>query len=138
MKNSGFLLIEVLLSVTILAVSLTVISHALMAVYKNSVFARDYSMGSFLLESKMGALFQKKNFPCPDYETGQFEKPFERFRYTLESSAPQTHLPIAVGTGGQDEKTSDHLCEVTLNVSWPSGKRDRSLSVVVYKYCLRQ
>ncbi len=132
MKNSGFLLIEVLLSVLILAVSLTVISHALMAVYRNSVSARDYSIGSFLLESKMGALFQKKNFPCLDYETGQFEKPFERFRYSLESSAPEPALP------GMDENASDHLREVTLNVSWPSGKGDRSLGVVVYKYCLRK
>src|SRR3989338_44748 len=109
MKNSGFLLIEVLLSVVILAVSLTVLSGALMAVYRNSVFTRDYSIGSFLLGSKMSALFQKKNFSCPGQETGQFEKPFERFRYALESFKLK------------DESPSDHLCEVALNVSWPSG-----------------
>lgn len=126
MKNSGFLLIEVLLSVAILAVSLTVISHALMAVYRNSAAARDYSVGSFLLESKMGALFQKKNFSCADQETGRFEKPFERFRYSLESFALEK------------ENVSNHLCEAALNVSWPSGKRDRRLGVVVYKYCLRK
>ena len=117
----GFLLIEVLLAVTILAVSLTVISHALTAVYRNSVSVRDYSLGLFLLESKMYALFQKKKFQCFDHESGQFEKPFERFRYALESSAPE----------------DGHLCEVTLNVSWPSGKQDRSLSLVVWKYCVK-
>ena len=82
----GFLLIEVLLTVTILAVSVTVISHALMAVYRNSILAQDYSLALFLLESKMGAVLQKKDFQCFDSETGQFEKPFERFHYTLESS----------------------------------------------------
>ena len=118
----GFLLVEVLLAVTILAVSLGAVSYALLSTYRNLASSRDYSIALFLLESKMAALSQNKSFQCLSRETGRFENPFERFWFTLESSLPR------------DQDHGTHLCEATLSVSWPSGKRDRSLSVVVYKY----
>ena len=121
-KNKGAFLIEVLLSVMILAAGLTIIIQALLSSLRASTYVKDYSLALILTENKMHELLQEGLIRAPLREEKQFEVPFERFSYQLETEKKQ------------GEK--DFLNKVFLKCFWKAGHRTKEITLSTYLYNL--
>ena len=119
-QSKGSFLLEVLLTVSILSVSLTVIVQSFFSSLRAAVYVSDYSTAMILLENKMNDLRQEGFIESPAKESGVFPSPFERFSYHLEAENVNNDM-IAGG-----------LNEVKVNVSWLSGKKRNAVSVTTY------
>jgi len=118
----GFLLIEVLMTVSILSVVLTMIVRSHMAALHASTYTEEYSTAVLLLENKMTELMQK-GFIARDLEKqDDFEPPYQEFSYLLKTKKDE------------NSETSDNLNEVTLTLFWPSGNSERKISATTYLF----
>ncbi len=123
-NSKGVLLIEVLLTVTILAVGLTVIINSFLSSFRASVYSKDYALAANLLENKLHTLKQD-GFIDSDFDNeGIFAPPFEKFRYHVKAQ------PV------QSNDLESNLNEVTLSVIWASGHKDNKIAVTTYLFNL--
>lgn len=118
---SGITLVEVLLTVVIMAVSLTLIIQSLAASMRAVVFTGDYSRAVLVAENAMFEAL-KERFISTGYSLQGEETVYDKeFEYELEAAPPET-LPF-----------SDSLLnEITLKVAWPSGQRQKTISIATF------
>jgi type II secretory pathway pseudopilin PulG len=116
--NKGSILIEALAAVAIVGVSLALIMESFAGNFRATVLDQEYTKALVLLENRLDRAFQQNikevaaaDEPCP--------APLDRFHYhaKLESL---------------DSPDAGNLKRLEVTVSWPSGKKDRELSVVTY------
>ncbi len=114
------------MAISILSVSLTLIVNSFLSSFRSSVYAKDYTLATILLENKLSQLKEKGSIPDGVHEEENFTKPNEKFRYHLES---------------QNVKSGEQrgiFNEIKLSVTWPSGKRNNNISLVTYLFNLPQ
>ena len=113
--KKAFLLIEVLLSVTILAVVLVAVIQSLVSGVRATAYTTDYTTALLLAEGKMNDLMQLGSIADALNLQEQFEAPYEKFSYRLETqNQPEAGQP-------------GFLNEVRLKVSWLSGRTTKSV-----------
>jgi len=117
-QKKGALLLEVLIAVVILSVCLTLIAKSLLTCLRATVTSADYTEAVILLDNKFSEIIQKKSIAANIREEGVFEAPFERFSYVIES-APVSFDGL------------DGLNEVTADVSWGMGLKERKITLRV-------
>jgi Tfp pilus assembly protein PilV len=117
----GSILIEVLLSVVILGVSLTVVLRSLMTSLRAVDLAADYTRGLILAENKMTE-YVDKNPEGNFYKKDVCEKSTDRFFCTVDI----TKQDFSDESGG--------LSRLDLTVSWPSGRSRKEISLVTYLF----
>ncbi len=121
-KETGSLLLESLLAILILSVTLTLMIQTLLGGMKAMVMSAEYTKACFLIDNKMFELIKNRFIDTNFRDSGHFPLPFENFGYTIEVN------PLA------NEKTSGAINEIDLDVSWPSGSKERKISVATYLF----
>ena len=121
-RNRGSVLIEALLTVSILAIGLTVVIQSFLSSLRANVSVRDYSIAMILLESKMSELLLNGFIDDNVIKEESFMAPYQKFRYQL-----QTHTANLTTTNAD-------LNEVQLKVSWLSGHKRNSIPATTYLF----
>lgn len=123
-NKKGTLLLEVLLTVSIMAVGLTAIIYSYLSSFRACAYTADYSLAAILLESKMNDLLYRRFIEDSRSEDGIFPDPYQRFRYHLSTR-----------NLNQDGKLGD-LNEATLGIAWDSGRRKNNIVLTTYLFNL--
>ncbi len=118
--KKGLLLVEVMVTIVILAGGLTLIVQSFMSALRAGVYATDYSLATLLAEDKMTQLLQAGRVKDGLYQEEKFSEPNEKFQYKLTTK----NIPAGNQKGLLDE--------VELVVSWEAGAKERNLRVVTY------
>jgi len=118
-SSNAFTLIEVLLVVIILSVSLTVIISSLVTCLRGISYIRDYTQAVWLLDDKLTEIMTSTDLID---EQGEFEPPFQRFRYGLEIRDPST----------DQARLLNSLQEVAVEVVWRAGRNEKKIQTVVW------
>lgn len=119
-KNRGFLLVEVLITVVILSVGLTLIARSLMMGLKSLDVIKQYTEGISLLEAKLWDIESQDIIEAGLQVKENFLEPYQKFSYQLETKNLQ-----------EDDETGI-LNQVALSVDWPTKNERRGISVVTY------
>jgi Tfp pilus assembly protein PilV len=125
----GSILLEVLLAITILSVSVTLVIQAMTSSLRATRFSSDTTIALFLLENKMTELIQAGGIKAGLSQTGKFSDPYNDYRYlikTQQKPAPE----VSEGSVGEVEA----IHELTLEISWNRGKKEKSVSAVTYLF----
>jgi len=117
MKQSekGSILLEALLSVIIVAVSITLIIRAMTSSLRASVYSSGYTMTILLLENQLFRHLQKGSINDGENELGYLEKPLDHVNYVLKSDFA--------------DELGDQLNRVTLTATWNNGKRTNNITI---------
>lgn len=115
-KSNGFLLLEAMVSVTILAVGLVLIVSSFMKSIKAKELSVDYFKAGLLLEEKICELNNT------DMKEGISEGVFDNFEDRFSWNLIVAKL---------DEEP---LKEISLEVSWIEGNKRQSMSMLTYLY----
>jgi hypothetical protein len=115
-RQAGSILVEVLLTVVIMSISLTILTGSLLSGYRLTVLNSDYFQALVFLENKMGHAYYDgfKNLSSEEF-TADHGKVFSLDLQTA---------PI--------EKSGGSLKAINAVLSWPSGKRTIKLPVSTY------
>ena len=119
-NRKGSLLVEVLLSVVILSVSITVIIQAMTVSLRSMVYSADYTTAMIVLENKMVSVIDK---PLGDENAAQALnlEPPSSWRYSIDLH-PAT-----------DHNSSSQLEEVNSKVEWDKKGKHHQLSLATYQ-----
>ena len=119
-NRKGSLLVEVLLSVVILSVSITVIIQAMTVSLRSMVYSADYTTAMIVLENKMVSVIDK---PLADENAAQALnlEPPSSWRYSIDLH------PAA------DRNSSSQLEEVNSKVEWDKKGKHHKLSLATYQ-----
>lgn len=119
-NNKGLLLFEVMLTVIILSVGLTLILRSFSTSLNASKSAQHYTTATLLIEDKMWELENKVVIDADLDVEGQFPEPYQKFNWHLTTK----DKPIQTQTG--------KINEVKLIVYWQEGRRKGSTSATTY------
>jgi len=111
MNKRGFLLLEVLLSLGILATSLLAINHSFSSALRANSYAESYTVASLLAQEKMAEI------ETTSYQTGAFEGDFGKEYPFYRWKSEITFL--------EDQMVS----KVILTVSWKRGNKEYQLNL---------
>lgn len=149
-KSNGFTLLEILVSIGLLATGFLGLLSAQGSAFLSSERAELLSTATFLARSRMAELeielekdFDQNKFPDESQAHGQFEEPYDGFRWQYTVSKVQ----IPVAGGGQEgqlavvqdymkniaDKISESVRHVELMVLWgdPDQKIEDQPKIVV-------
>ncbi len=115
-NKNGLLLFEVMLTLVILSIGLTLILHSFSASLNASKIAQDYTVASLLIEDKMWEWENTGEIAANLNQEGRFPQPNQKFNWHLETK----DKPI--------QEQSGKLNEVKLTVWWKEGRRKGSIS----------
>jgi len=118
-RRDGFLLIEVLLVVIILSVSLTVIIASLVTCLRGVSYIRDYTQAAWLLDNMLSEAMIRKDLTD---DQGEFDPPYERFRYEIKIEDPTDDLIRALNA----------LKEVSIEVAWTAGRNEKRVKTKLW------
>lgn len=117
-NKKAFLLVEVLITVVVLSVGLTLIARSMITSLSALDIISQYAEGNSLVEDKIWELENRGSIQ-PDVKIEEnFPEPFENFVYTIE-------------TENLLDK-EDLLTKVSLSVVWPTKRDKREISLVTY------
>jgi len=119
-KEVGALLIEVLLTITVMTGGLVLIIQSFTASLRASVHMSAYSTATLLANNKMTELFEEGSVKDGLSETNAFSKPYEEFQYQLRTKN--------IKNGNEP----GFYNEVELTVSWLSGKKERQILLTTF------
>ncbi|MBU4589332.1 MAG: type II secretion system GspH family protein [Candidatus Omnitrophica bacterium] len=119
MKNKGFLLLEVMVSVTILSIGLVLILSSFIRSIKAIELSEDYFRAGLLFEEKIYEVHNTDGEIFSD--EGVFEDFGSRFSWNL-----------AVESVDEDELKN--LYDISLEISWDHGSKKCSMLVPTYIY----
>ncbi len=147
LETAGFTLIEIMVAVSILAISMTV----LVSFSGNSMIrsgrAEALTIGTMLAREKMAEIeieiargVEKGEFPEDKSESGEFEEPFEDYRWEMEIRRVELPAPVVGEEGGVQDMVAQQLTkeigntvrELKLNVIWKEMGEDQSIEVVTH------
>lgn len=121
-KRRGSILIEVLLSVVILATCISIVVQAMTSSLRAARHSSSYTQAMILLDNKMGEILKKGSVSSSLKESGRFEVPFDHFQYELTTRGYEEQImPEAADV-------SD-LNRVELSVVWGSENLKKQLAV---------
>ena len=116
-KTTGAVLIEAVVSVVILAVSVTVLIESLAAAYKATVINAQYAQALILLENQMSLMtrtpFLERDITSPR----RFPPPHDVYEVTEE-------------VANSELDPSSQMQEVRLSLKWKTGRRENNITVV--------
>jgi Tfp pilus assembly protein PilV len=115
-NKKGILLFEVMLTVIILSVGLTLILRSFSTSLNAVKSAQHYTTASLLIEDKMWELENKGTIDADLDEEGQFPEPHQKFNWHLTTKDKII------------QAQSSKINEVKLIVYWQEGKRKGSTS----------
>lgn len=121
-KNKGFLLVEVLITVVILSVGLTLIARSLITGIKSLEIIKQYTTGYSLLEEKLWDIERKYFIESGLNKEEYFPEPYQDSRYSLETE------------NIKDNEEKGMLNKVLLSVNWPTKGSRRAIFVVTYLF----
>jgi general secretion pathway protein I len=113
--HRGFTLLEVLISLSIIAIVLITCVRAQNQSIRLYHLSRDMTVATILARQKMGEI-ELAGFPELAEEEGDFEETFPGFTWTQRVS----------------ETPFDEARRVDLSIIWKEGTRDRSFDVIAY------
>lgn len=119
-NNKGFLLVEVLVTVVILSVGLTLIARSLMTGINSLEVIKQYTTGYSLLEDKLWYLENKYFIDAGLKLEEKLSQPYQDFKYTLETE------------NIKDESGKGLLNKVLVSVNWPTKNNRREIAIVTY------
>lgn len=115
-NQKAALLVEVLLTVSILSVGLVYIVRSYVSSLRASKRSQEYSLAALLLKNT-ATDFLKKGFIGHDFmEKGSFQEPHDHFSYEVTTRKAEL------------QRSSENLNEVYLSVFWPSGRQQLEIS----------
>ena len=118
MKSAlGSILIEVLLTIVILSISLTVIIQSLLSSLRAIAYSSQYTQALMVVDSKMFEVMEDFYTPDNFFAEGNLPVPYEDYKYVLTA---------------EDRGAEMTLSEVKLEASWPSGSNRKTLAVETY------
>ena len=118
--TSGFVLIEAVLSVVIVAVSLTFILQSMTATYRAAALNVDYTKALILLENQMSLIAKNGFIEAGLRQDEECAKPFDRFHSLLETSA--------------SSDVKDGINDVQLEINFKSGLKNNRVSLITYLF----
>jgi len=118
-NNRGFLLMEVLLVVVIIAVGLTTVISSLSMSLRGIAYVRDYTQAVLLLDNKIGEILLAPQ--ALGDQRGRFERPDENFHYRIKE---QDFDPPTL-------ENLEGLREIEVEVSWPAGKTEKKIQATL-------
>jgi type II secretion system protein I len=113
-RPKGFMLIEVIAATAIIAVSLTLIMQSFISSTRAVALQKDYTQAIFMLENHLSRMLYT-GADIPEKNSEEQKSKFE-YKHTLAKT---------------DE---EFLKTVVLTVKWPSGKKERDLSVTTWLF----
>ncbi len=122
-KMRASILIEVLLTITILAVGLTMVIRSYVAALRARSYSTDYEQAVILAENKLQEYIHKGLIESGLDERGFFPSPNSQFEYRLESREVASK-----------EEPLGSLALVTCEILWRKGRRDNNISVSTYLF----
>ena len=145
--RQGFTLLEVMVSVTILAISLTVLMHLTGNTLIASGRAERMTIATMLARQKMTEIeiqlakdMKRGEFPEERSEDGEFDEPFDDFRWKMEIRKVELPAPVTGEKGSIQDMVSRQLTkeiarsvrELALTVSWGELGEEQSVEVTTH------
>jgi general secretion pathway protein I len=119
--TSGFALIEILVAVSVLAISLVVILQLFSGGLKSRKFSEQYARGVFHAREKMAEILLD-----PGLSEGETEGQFED-EYQWQA------VITRVVSDEDEEKLPVNLLNVELRITWRDGEKEKSFSIDTLK-----
>ena len=110
--NEASVLIEVLASVMIISVSLTIIMQSFIGQYRSATLHQEHTKALILLQDKLSQWYAGIPIPSQTSAKEYCERPYEKYFYN------STFTPL-------HDSQIQNLSRLTLSINWPSGKKDR-------------
>ncbi|MBF0490282.1 MAG: hypothetical protein HQL15_06630 [Candidatus Omnitrophica bacterium] len=113
MNHRGVILIEAIMAVVMMTIGVTILTQSLLSSYRSIYLQKSYTQALFLVESHLSKILSDgQDFPesPSDRESLKFQ-----YKEELKESGPSL-------------KTAD------LTVQWPSGPKERQISVTTFVY----
>lgn len=120
-RSKGALLIEVILTLSVLSVGLVLIIHSLISSLRAMVYTSGYSLAGLLAEDKMYTLLQEGSIKEGLSDSGDFPEPYGDYHYELKTERIE-----------EDSEQEEFFNEVELKVIWSTGKKEREIIVTTY------
>ncbi len=121
-SNDGFTLIEILVAISILAISLVVILQLFSGGLKSSRLSDEYTRGIFHAREKMGEILLSKDLSEGETE-GEFADSF-RWKCLVE--------PIESGEE-DEEKLPFNMFNIKIDIAWDVGGKEKRFQVSTIK-----
>ena len=119
--NSGFALIEILVAVSVLAISLVVIFQLFSGGLKSRILSEQYARGIFHAREKMAEILL-----VPDLSEGETQGEFE------DAYGWQAVITRVV-SGEDEEKLPAKLLNVKIRINWREGEKEKSFVIDTLK-----
>lgn len=119
--NSGFALIEILVAVSVLAISLVVIFQLFSGGLKTRKLSEQYARGVFHAREKMAEILL-----APDLSEGETQGEFED---AYEWQAVITRIV----SGDDEEKLPVDLLNIKIQINWREGEKEKSFVIDTLK-----
>ena len=119
--NSGFALIEILVAVSVLAISLVVIFQLFSGGLKARKLSEQYARGVFHAREKMAEILLAPNLSEGETQ-GEFEDAYEW----------QAVITRAV-SGDDEEKLPVNLLNIKIRINWREGEKEKSFVIDTLK-----
>jgi prepilin-type N-terminal cleavage/methylation domain-containing protein len=146
-RNSGFTLLEIMVAMAILSISLvallsfqgnTMITSGRAERITEATMLARMKMGEIELELDKGLL--KGEFPEEKTEEGEFEEPFENYKWKLSIKGVKLPAPVMGEEGSVEnligrqltEEIAKTVREVKLEVIWSELGEEQSINVVTH------
>lgn len=146
-RNKGFTLLEIMVAIAILSISLV----ALLTFQGNTMItsgrAERITEATMLARMKMGEIeleldkgLKKGEFPEEETEEGDFEEPFENYKWKLSIKGVKLPAPVMGDEGSVEnligrqltEEIAKTVREVKLEVVWSELGEEQSINVVTH------
>lgn len=121
-NHSGFLLIEAILAVVILAFSLTLIVQSMGASLRASFYSSQYTTAVFLADHQMFEWLRGRFIGSGVREEGTFSSVDGEYKYSFKTE----NVPV------DDQPSALNLVE--LDVSWPARQGQNQVSLATYLF----
>lgn len=146
-RNKGFTLLEIMVAMAILSISLV----ALLSFQGNTMItsgrAEKITEATMLARMKMGEIeleldkgLKKGEFPEEKTEEGEFEEPFENYKWKLSIKGVKLPAPVMGDEGSVEnligrqltEEIAKTVREVKLEIVWSELGEEQSINVVTH------
>ena len=121
-SNDGFTLIEILVAISILAISLVVILQLFSGGLKSSRLSGEYTRGIFHAREKMGEVLLSKEVSAGETE-GEFS---DSFRWKCQ-------IELIEGVEEDEEKLPFNMFNIKVDIIWDVGGKEKRFQVSTMK-----